>query len=424
MKNPLSLFAFLLLAAMPHLDAQDSPAAQPASPFENPPVLSAAAILQPAYFQGAHFQVRDPVPTYAGANAYTIDSDFGVFQADGNDMLMRRVAEINAIAVLRQLSATKDFEAAAARAVASPLVAAQDLVTNPVGTISGVPKGIWKFLNQTGQSVKELGEGRQPDAAQGGPAANLLGFSKVKRNLALSLGVDPYSANPVFQKELNKVAWPAFAGGFVADLGVAAASAGLGTAGLALSSVNWTGHLNDLLLNNSPTDLRLLNLGLLLKMGVTRAEADAFLNNNAFSPTTQTFLVDALAQLTSATGQAAFIQQATTSGDEQDALFYQKSAQLMARLNTLQPITLIAQFNGLPVCQDTLGVVIVPIQWDYVSWTPNAAQFLAALKATKFPTPPTAYALVITGVVSPLSAQSLAAASVTVGQKQLVTPLR
>ncbi|CAN5764033.1 hypothetical protein BH09VER1_BH09VER1_50980 [soil metagenome] len=423
MKISPSIFALLLFSSF-SLYAQDTPSAQSAPPFENPPILNASAILQPAYYQGTHFQVRNPVPTYAGANAYTIDSDFGVFQADGNDMLMRRVAEINAIAVLRQLSATKEFTAAAEKAVTSPLVAAQDLVTNPVGTISGVPKGIWKFLNQTGQSVKELGQGRQSDAAQGGPAANLLGFSKVKRQLALSLGVDPYSANPAFQKELNKVAWPAFAGGFVANLGVAVASAGLGTAGVALSSVSWSGHLNDLLLNNSPTDLRLLNLGLLLKMGVTRADANAFLNNNAFSPTTQTFLVDALAQLTSATGQAAFIQQATSSGDEQDALFYQKSAELMARLNTLQPITLIAQFNGLPICQDALGVVIIPIQWDYVSWTPSAAQFLAALKATKFPTPPTAYALVITGVVSPLSAQSLAAANVTVGQKQLATPLR
>ena len=33
--------------------------------------------------------------------SYTIDSDFGVFEADGNAMLMRRVAEINAIGKLQ-----------------------------------------------------------------------------------------------------------------------------------------------------------------------------------------------------------------------------------------------------------------------------------------------------------------------------------
>ncbi len=100
------------------------------------------------------------MPTYAGANAYTIDSDFGVFEAYGNDMLMRRVAEIYAIAVLRQVSSTKEFEQGAEKAAVSPLVAARDLVTNPVGTISGVPEGIWKMLNVAGQSVKEIGEGR------------------------------------------------------------------------------------------------------------------------------------------------------------------------------------------------------------------------------------------------------------------------
>ena len=45
-------------------------------------------------------------------------------------------------------------------------------------------------------------------------------------------------------------------------------------------------------------------------MGVSRATADAFLNNNAISPTTQTILIAALAQLGNIPGQAEFIRQA------------------------------------------------------------------------------------------------------------------
>jgi hypothetical protein len=66
------------------------------------------------------------VPTYSGSNRYTIDSDFGVFEADGNQMLMRRVAEINAIAKLQAISQTKEFTQAAAQAAAAPLQVAQD----------------------------------------------------------------------------------------------------------------------------------------------------------------------------------------------------------------------------------------------------------------------------------------------------------
>ena len=55
-------------------------------------------------------------------------------------------AEINAIAKLQAMSQTTEFTQAAAQAAEAPLSVAQDLVTNPVSTISSVPKGIWGFL--------------------------------------------------------------------------------------------------------------------------------------------------------------------------------------------------------------------------------------------------------------------------------------
>ncbi len=434
MKSSLILF---LLAGV-SLRAQDGASVEVAPPapaaatpaqavppvFEPLPTLSASAILLPPYDQGPNFQVQDPVPTYSGANAFTINSDFGVFQAGGNAMLMRRVSEINAIAVLNSVSATQEFADAAKKAAESPLVAAKELVTNPVGTISGVPKGIWKFLNQAGESVKEIGEGRKSDPEQGNVATNMLGFSKVKRDLALRLGVDPYSSNEVFQQALNRVAWPAFAGGFTVDIGMAAVTAGIGTAGIALSAVNWTGNLNDLLRNNSPSDLRLYNLGLLLNMGVNRPDADAFLNNNALSPTTQTILVAALANLDGTAGRDEFIRQATTSTDEHDALFFQQSAQLMDLVDDTTPVTTITQLNGLPVCLTEGGGVVVPIQWDFVAWTPMTARFVSALKSANFGAPATGVTVVLTGVVSQMAAQNLTTLGVGFVQKQLPGPLR
>src|SRR4029077_1789549 len=126
---------------------------------------------------------------------------------------------------------------------------------------------------------------------------------------------------------LNKLAWPAFLGKFTVDLGMAAVG------GPALSAVNWTSTLTEALRDKSPTGLYLMNLGLLMNdMGVSRADADAFLNNNAISPTTQTILVSALAQLGNTPGQAAFTRQTATSQDEHDAIAFQQSVQLMANL--------------------------------------------------------------------------------------------
>jgi hypothetical protein len=65
--------------------------------FEELPELKASEILKPELLKGPHYVVRDPVPTSAGMNQFTIDSDFGVFEADGNEMLLQRLKEIDTI---------------------------------------------------------------------------------------------------------------------------------------------------------------------------------------------------------------------------------------------------------------------------------------------------------------------------------------
>ena len=71
--------------------------------FEELPELQASEILKPEFLKGPHYAVRDQVPTGSGMNQFTIDSDFGVFEADGNEMLLQRLKEIDAIARLQDL---------------------------------------------------------------------------------------------------------------------------------------------------------------------------------------------------------------------------------------------------------------------------------------------------------------------------------
>ena len=153
------LLACIVFAAARPLHAQTPPAP---GVFESLPTLDASVILQPQYLAGPNFTVQNPVPTYSGSNQYTIDSDYGVFTADGNAMLMRRVAEIQGIAALQAMSQTTEFTQAAAQAAEAPLNVAQDLVTNPLPTLASVPRGILGFLNQAGQAVKDVAEGNQP----------------------------------------------------------------------------------------------------------------------------------------------------------------------------------------------------------------------------------------------------------------------
>ena len=171
--------------------------------FEELPVLNASEILLPEFLTGPHHKVREPVPTRFGANQFTIDSDFGVFEANGNEMLVRRINEINAIAQLRDVSRTDQFKDALAAAAKSPMAAAKNIVTDPANTIGNVPKGLMKFMSRAGESVKNVGKKSESSAAEGSKAQQLIGFSDEKRKVAISLGVDPYSTNTVLQHEIG-----------------------------------------------------------------------------------------------------------------------------------------------------------------------------------------------------------------------------
>ena len=416
------LLAGMVLAGSASLSAQTPSPSPAAEVFEPLPTLSASAILQPQYLSGPNFSVRDPVPTKSGSNQYTIDSDYGVFTADGNAMLMRRIAEIQGIAALEAMSQTSEFTQAAAQAAARPLNVAQDLITNPLPTIASVPRGILGFLNQAGQAVKNVAEGNDSGLGQGQLVENLSGFSKTKRDLAIKLGVDPYCNNQVFQNELNKVAWPAFLGKLTVGFGMGAIG---GAAGATIHGLDWTATLQASLRDKSSGELRQMNLGLLINdMGIAADAANAFVNNGAISPTTQTLTVAALGQLGNIPGQGEFILQAANSQDEHDGLAFQQSAQMMANLNNTAPVARITHLNGLTVCQTNDSTVVVPIQWDYVAWTPMAERFITALKATAFDPAPTGYLLAVTGIVSPTAGEALTARGIKFVEKQLPNPLK
>lgn len=111
--------ALLLLAPFSLLGQSDSS-------YEELPELKASEILRPEILNGSHHKVQEPVPTFSGWNHFSIDSDFGAFEAKGNEMLIRRVNEITAISELRDVSRTEQYKNALVKAAKSPLVAVKN----------------------------------------------------------------------------------------------------------------------------------------------------------------------------------------------------------------------------------------------------------------------------------------------------------
>lgn len=166
--NKLSTIISFLLAAANFSFAQSEPSPSPspspldaANTYEELPEFKASEILRPEFLQGEHFKVAETVPTFSGANRFSIDSDFGVFEAEGNEMLVRRVGEIDAIARLKDISRTDVYKQALVKAAKGPYESAKNIIRDPVNSIENVPKGVMKFMRGAGEKIKGVGKERK-----------------------------------------------------------------------------------------------------------------------------------------------------------------------------------------------------------------------------------------------------------------------
>src|SRR6185369_6753436 len=242
--------------------------------FEELPELNASEILKPELLKGPHYVVRDPVPTNVGMNQFTIDSDFGVFEADGNEMLLQRLKEIDAIARLAEVSRTDEFKKSLLVAAKSPLNSAKNIARDPAQAISNVPKGLMKFLGRAKESVQNVGKGGN-DARDGSRMKDAIGYSDKKRKIALEMGIDPYTTNTVLQKQLDDLAWASWAGGFSFSVATLPIS---GAAGAALTVTGVNSTVEDLLHEKTPSELEQINRATFRAMGASASDVERILH--------------------------------------------------------------------------------------------------------------------------------------------------
>ena len=363
------IFATQLLLAIAAL-AQDA-----APDFEAAPVLHASEILKPEFLAGPDYRVLENVTTFYGRNRYTIETRWGYLTAESDALLAARVAEVRAIAELERVSRTEEFKTGLVAAAKTPYHAVRGAIDDPAGAVKGTAKGVWKFMNRAGESVKNATQHRERGQGEDNAGKQLLGLSKAKRTLALQLGADPYSSNEVFQAQLENVAWVNTAGTGLFKIATMPIGGG---AGMVLSASSATQTFQQSLRDLSPADLRLANKKQLIAMGVEPRKADQFLANPAISPTNQTAIVLALRALDGVKNRAAFVTVAAeTVSEESDAVFCSGTAQLLATLHAgADKIARLTTVGGFPVAITADGRLVIALQWDTAFWSEATARFI------------------------------------------------
>ena len=424
------LLVLTLSLALPTLGQKPEDPASSAidSGFEELPELKASDILKPDMVKGPYHTVREPVPTFSGTNQFIIDSQFGVFEADGNEMLFRRVKEIFAIAQLKDVSKTEQFTNALVAAAKSPYYAAKNIVKDPGQAVSNVSKGVMKFFGKAKNTVKKTVKGggtekEQGKDAEGSKTEQALGFSKVKRELALSMGIDPYSTNAVLEKELEDIAWASWAGGFAFKAVTFPIG---GPVGVALTATGLSDSAERMLREKTPADLKAINRSALIRMGADQKSADRIVSNGAFTPTHATAFALNLQSLDHVENRSAFIRSAAeNSTSEADALFCVQTSRLMSELhkgNT--PLSRIVMLGEFPVGISKAGAVIVALQWDYAAWTATAASVTSELEKLAGESGNHGLVIALSGDASPRLRQELATRKIALQERANPGPLK
>src|SRR5277367_3713807 len=248
--------------------------AQTQGMFEQPGYYPTSLFIPDSVINGSLHKVRPTAYCDGLTVTYDIDaSDGTTYAAKGTDMLYQRIAEIYAIAKLREMDSGKEFGDSAGNGAKDTVTAVGKTLSDPGKAIEGVPQGVSKFFGSLGDKMKG-GQSKYEDKAY----TNVLGASKAKRQLAFNLGVNPYSTNKTLQDELNRVGWSEAGGTVLIHMATAAIPAGAGTA----LNMNRTAQAE--VVENDPSQLNIINRKKLMNIGISEDTANLLLQHKWYSP--------------------------------------------------------------------------------------------------------------------------------------------
>ena len=350
------------------------------SGFEAEPVLKATDLVAPELLKGPHFTVDNRVPINGFLARFTIRSTYGTFDAHGIHMFQIRVKEVYALNQLDGMSKTKEFAEAAGKAMARPVTSAANMIINPVETVEGLSGGVTRLFDRIklgGEAIAAAATApSQTDSEKlsavtqrvGSITVDTLGYEKERRDLARSVGVDPYTTNPVLAKKLTDMAWVAFSARF----GIQTAISVFVPGSIVLSAVTIT---NSAVYDTPPGDLINNAQSIFAGTGASEAQVRALVKNPQYSLSLLTDLAMGVNRLQGVNGLASVVDFAAVAKTQDETRFVAASVNILARYHErVQRIAVVAA-PGPIIGRTTGGAVVIPAALDYVAWTERIGRF-------------------------------------------------
>ncbi|HYB33157.1 MAG TPA: hypothetical protein VED45_06985 [Steroidobacteraceae bacterium] len=382
------------------LIGRGSPAAAAgAADFDTVPDRPPAQLLPATLVSGESFHVVDPVHGDGLMNRFVLESRYGRFDAYGRVALAKRVGEVKALDELARTSQIEIVAGGVEHGIESQVKTAVAVVTHPVSTVTGIPKGIAHLFNgytAEGQEALTSAHGIAGSAESGSYsartevqkgeeaakqyAARYLGVTKAERGWYRRLGVDPYTDNTVLRDAIRKAAKTEAVGSFGAkflDLP-------------AIPGIAITQRAVDAIYNEDPAALRVRLRKTLAGYGLSAGEIEGWLNAPVISPTRQVLLLSAAEELKGVAGRAELFRHSLDLTSDAEAQVYLLSAGLLVKAHGANPLKDMIPGVRLPAGEHSDGSLVVCGAFEAVYWTEEVARLEEQLQRSLPPQPPDA----------------------------------
>lgn len=379
--------------AQPILDVPQTPqAAVISTAFEPAPILYSTDLLPGMFLTGPGYRIDEGVQVVDYYGQFVLRSDVGEIKVDGAALLKLRVRELDAVRQLDEIEDSEVFGDSVVRGVKRPFEAVRMVVTEPVNTLTGLPRGVGRFIVRAARNVRDIaydiGDGTRDamnddDGNRRGPrrtksekaqraatSATLryLGYSKVRRQIARNVGADPYSTNPLLIERLDHLAWVAWSGGKLTSIGLGAIG------GVASDVLSYSKDAYELVWELPPEDLKRRNLEVLDEIGINGKPARDFMRNKAYTLTQQTEFVELLRLPEFAGGRHELFRLGLRAEREIHARFLIDSMRLLQASEDFGNSEALV-IGSAPALRRPDGSLLVALPVDYLHWTQEMADF-------------------------------------------------
>jgi hypothetical protein len=172
-----------------------------------------------------------------------------------------------------------------------PLVFVKDVVTKPVDTLTGIPKGVGRLFGNISESVTtKRNPAQESRTSEGLLVGSLAGSTWIllQHQVLQETGQDRQAASSVPGQRRRQIPIS-------------------GPASSVITATSLSKSFNNILTTEPPTSIRIINEEKLKQMGINPDVAKAYLDQPIYTPRQNLLLVDSLARLGAATGRDAYL---------------------------------------------------------------------------------------------------------------------